>query len=182
MGALATIGLVATSVVGGLIGASAELEAGKAAERAGEQQQALSEFEARQAEINAGQERASAQRAAMEERRRARLIQSRQQAVAGASGAGALDPTVLDLQADAEAEGEYGALTRLYAGEEAARGYRMQAAGSRYEGQVARYAGKVRRNASYSRAIGAALPSVLDAGTTLYDRSVSQNSLYGRYG
>lgn len=75
----------------------------------------------------AGQDRASSQRAAFEERRRAKLAESRVRAVAAASGAGATDPTVLNIMGDLSAEGEYRALTRMYEGETEAQSKEYQA-------------------------------------------------------
>lgn len=98
-------------------------------------------YQAAQLQQQAGQERATSQRQAMEERRRARFAQSRLQALAAASGAGATDPTVIDLSGDIAAEGEYRALTALFGGEERARGLTMNAQARRYEGQQQRRAG-----------------------------------------
>lgn len=75
----------------------------------------------------AGQERASSQRAAIEERRRAKLLESRARAVAANSGAGVTDPTVLNVMADLSAEGEYRALSRLYEGETGAQTMEVEA-------------------------------------------------------
>lgn len=57
------------------------------------------------AERQALEEEAAGQRAAAEETRKAKLAQSRLMAVAGASGSGASDPTVMDLWGDIEQEG-----------------------------------------------------------------------------
>lgn len=122
-------------------------------------EQQSSKVEAQQMQVNAGQERAAAQRSAMEQRRQARLVQSRQQAVAAASGAGATDPTVVDLMTDTNAEGEYRALSELYTGEQRARGLETDAANTRY-------AGKVRAQQYRSRI----LPTILDTGATLLSR------------
>lgn len=75
----------------------------------------------------AGQERATAQRAAIEERRRAGLLESRARAVAAKSGGGVSDPSVIDLIGDISAEGEYRALTRMYEGETAAQSLELEA-------------------------------------------------------
>lgn len=83
--------------------------------------------DARRLRRMAGDERATSQRAASEERRRARLVESRARAVAANSGAGASDPSVLNLMADLSAEGEYRALTRMYEGETSAQSLEMEA-------------------------------------------------------
>jgi hypothetical protein len=148
--------LLATAIGGTLMQASA-------AKQEGREQQSLANYEAAQADTNAKQERASAQRAAIEQRRKARLVQSRQQAVAAASGAGVSDPTVVDIMGDTEAEGEYRALTELYQGEERARGLEDQAATRRYEGRLLKKAGN-------RRAIMGTIPTLLDVGETLFSR------------
>jgi hypothetical protein len=97
--------------------------------------------EARQLTYAAGQSRASAQRAAVEERRQARLLASRAQAVAAASGGGASDPTVVNTVADIAKEGEYRALTALYEGYDRAKSLDKASATRRSEGNAARMAG-----------------------------------------
>lgn len=74
----------------------------------------------------AGNERATSQRSAAEERRLARLMESRARAVAAKSGAGVSDPTVVNLMGDLSAEGEYRALTRMYEGETAAQSLELE--------------------------------------------------------
>lgn len=118
-------------------------------------------FEAKQMVAQAGTERATSQRAAAEERRQKNLNQSRAQAVAAASGGGASDPTVVDIQGDLEVEGEYRALSQLYEGEERARGLIGAASAKKVEGRQALTGGL----------IGA-------AGTILS----GADSLYGKYG
>ena len=97
-------------------------------------------YQAQQLDQRAGQARASAQRAAIEQRRHAALAGSQLQARAGGGG---LDPTVVDLASGIAGEGEYRALTALYEGEERARGDEMAAAAKRYEGKQARRAGNI---------------------------------------
>lgn len=104
---------------------------------AGAQEQQAAEFRAQQLEVNAGQQQAAAQRAALDERRRARFAQSRALAIASVSGGGS-DPTVVDIIGELAGEGEYRAMTDLYQGEEAARQLRMGAAGARFQGAAAR--------------------------------------------
>lgn len=83
--------------------------------------------DAKQLRYQAGQTRASSQRAAAEERRRARLLDSRARAVAAKSGAGVSDPTVVNLRGDIEARGEYNALSRMYEGETEAGSLELEA-------------------------------------------------------
>ncbi len=124
------------------VGMAGDYMAGRAEKKA-----AISD--AKQLQYRAGQTRASAQRAAGEERRDARYLSSRARAVAAASGAGASDPTVVNLLADIEAEGEYNALARMYEGEESARGDQYAARARRSEGNAA-------MNAAYFGMVGRA--------------------------
>jgi hypothetical protein len=115
--------------------------------------------EAAQLEANAGLERASSQRAAMDERRQAKLAQSRGLAVAGKSGAGIDDPTVVNLMAGIEGEGEYRALSALYEGEESARGMEADAAARRRGAKSTKTAGLIKAGST-----------ILQGGSSMYDR------------
>ena len=99
--------------------------------------------QAKQLEAQAGTERASSQRRAIEDRRQARLATSRGLAVAAASGAGADDPTVVNMMADLEGEGEYRALASLYEGEEQARSLQAEAVARRTEAKNTKRAGLI---------------------------------------
>lgn len=105
------------------------------------------QFEAEQLRANAGQEIAAAQRAGMEEERQARLLQSRQIALAAASGAGASDPSVIQMISRTAKEGSYRAAVALYGGAEKARAMRMAAAGKDYEATVALEGGEQKAEA-----------------------------------
>jgi hypothetical protein len=146
MAALAAVA-GATKVAGSLMGAKVAEQEGRAA-RYGK------ESEAAQYDQQAGQEIAVAQRGAMEQRRRAKLVASRALAVSAASGGGASDPTVARIIADIEGEGAYRAATELYRGEESARKLRMAASGSRYEGALAERSGKIKSRAYKLQAFG----------------------------
>lgn len=97
--------------------------------------------QANQFDDMAGNTRASSQRAAREERRQARLAASRGLAVAAASGGGASDPTVVNMMADLEGEGEYRALSAMYEGETQARQYEAEAKARRKEAKNVKRAG-----------------------------------------
>lgn len=152
----ATIGPVmqGAGTVAGVIG---NLSAGRTARKQGEAAQAAANFEAAQMDQAAGQQIASAQRAALEQRRRAALIVSRGLAVAAASGAGASDPTVANLLADVEGEGAYRAGVALYEGEERARQLSLGADAKRYEGEIMKQGGKDRQTAYTIAGIGRGL-------------------------
>jgi hypothetical protein len=88
-------------------------------------------------EQQATQARASSQRQMMERQRQTALVQSQLQASAADSGAGAQDPTVLNLGGAIEARGEEQALTDLYNGENTARGLEDSAKAKRASGSAA---------------------------------------------
>jgi hypothetical protein len=142
----------------------------KAAKSEAQSTQAAGQFQATQLRQRAGQERASAQRAAIEERRRGRLARSRARNLAGASGAGADDPTVVGIFGDLAGEGEYNALSQLYSGEEAAKGLELDADVAESEADMlssaALYRGKAARRAGYIDSAG----TVLSSGSSLFDK------------
>jgi hypothetical protein len=122
-------------------------------------QKQAAESQAMQLEQNAGQARAISQREAAERRRSVRYAQSRVKALAASSGAGASDPTVVNLIADLEGEGEMGALAALYEGEEQARGMEYSAKVARRTGQAASTAGALRAGGT-----------ILGAASSWYDK------------
>jgi hypothetical protein len=116
-------------------------------------------LQAGQLDTAAGLERATSQRAAMEERRQARLANSRALAVAAASGGGADDPSVINAMAGIEGEGEYRALTALFNGEQSALGLEDEAAARRRGAKATKAAGLIRAGGT-----------ILSAGSSLYSR------------
>ena len=147
----------ATKGVGTLLAFQGQRQAAQAAEAGGIATRQAFEFEAQQAEVRAGQERAAAQRRMLDEKRKTALVQSRLTARAAASGAGAADPTVATLAQDIAGEGELRALTALYEGEERARSLESGAAVRRYEGEVAVRAGRARKRSGEFGAYGTLL-------------------------
>lgn len=157
---MAWLGWVASGVsaIGGLMSAEGTLAAGE-----GEKEAAYAE--ANQMETQAGQVRAQSQRAAVEDRRQGRLAQSRAQALAAASGAGATDPTVLNIIGDLEKEGEYRALSDLYAGD-------SQAQSLEYGAKVRRKTGKQIQGAYQMQAAG----TLAQTGSSLFAKYGGQYS------
>lgn len=96
------------------------------------------QFEAQQMEMRAKEETAAAQREAQDKRREASLINSRAQAIAAASGAGAGTdaPTIVRIMSDTAGRGEYNAQSALYGGYSRAAGLRDSAKGRRAEGKA----------------------------------------------
>jgi hypothetical protein len=161
------IAATAITAVGTLVGGAVEADAARAEGKAAQQ---IANFQARQMEQQAGQERAVSQREAIEQRRRARLAQSRALAIAAASGGGT-GGTVQDILATLGAEGEMNAQAALYEGEEAARGLETQAAATRSQG---RYANVSSRTAARNMRVSSYLSA---AGTLMSDGS----SFYSKY-
>ena len=147
---------LAAQGAGTILGVRGQMQAGQAAEEGGIAARSAAEYEARQAEVRAGQERAKSQREMLDQRRKEKFLQSELVARAAASGAGASDPTVNKLARGIAAEGELRALTALYEGEAKARGYQDMATLSRFKGGQAYRAGKVKKRA-YTTAAGVSL-------------------------
>lgn len=138
---------IAAMGAGTIMQANAEKKAGNAANK-------QAKFQATQMEQQAGQERAGAQRQSIEARRKANLAISRATALAAASGAGATDPTVMDVIGGLVSEGELAAGTARYQGEEKARGMETQASATRYEGKLAKQASRMKARATIIQGIG----------------------------
>lgn len=124
------------------------------------------EFEATQLRQQAGQAIAASQRVADEQRRQARLVQSRTIAVVAAGGGGVSDPTIVNMLARTAGEGVYRANVALYGGEERARLLNMQAQAADYEGRTGRIMGDQLAKAAQIQ--GAA--SVLSGASSLYEK------------
>lgn len=112
--------LTGLALAGGLMSAYGSMEEGDEAKR-------ISGAEATQLREGAGQLRAAGQQAGEEELRKSRLVMSRMIAVAAASGAGAVDPTVVKLASGVAGEGELAASMQRYNAETEARGMEKQA-------------------------------------------------------
>ena len=131
------IAMAGANVLGTVMSAGGAASAGYGAEQA-------ARFQAAQLRQNAGQQEAAAQRTAAEDIRQGELMISRAMAVAGASGAGVTDPTVLNIIGNISKEGKLASLTSLYEGESAAAGMRRQAAAAEFEGGQVRKAGEIK--------------------------------------
>lgn len=151
------VGSTLLSFAGGMQQASAAKQAGK-------DELAMSEFVANQNRVAAGQERASSQRDAIEQRRKGRLVQSKFINQAAASGNSTLDPTTTNLFGDIAKESEYNAMSALYAGEDRARGLETKANVGIYEGQAANRAAKAKSSSLKTQAFGSLLSGAADSG------------------
>lgn len=144
---MADLGL---STILGLVGAGASA-AGTLA--VGAARKSAADYQAAQLEQQGKEEKAAAQREAERAKKETNFVLSRQQAVAGASGLGALDETVQDLAGDVATQGAVNEGMILYGGEERAKGRRAQAAASRMEGKAA-------QTGSYFGAVGTLMDGV----------------------
>lgn len=154
---MAEIALAATAL-GGLVSGAGTLIAGSNAKDA-------AYFKAAQEEQQAQESRAASQRSAMESRRKAGLAISQIQAGAAASGAGAADPSILNVSGNVAARGEYQALADVYKGENRARGLEDQAMGDRMSG-----------DAAMTGALFKSAGTLLSSGGSFYER---YQKLYG---
>jgi hypothetical protein len=135
LSALATIGSLAATAVS----AVGTIAAGRAQKQA-------ADHRAAQLEVEAKQERATAQQDALAVARKKRLELSRLQAQAAASGFGAADPTVLDLAGEAAKYGTLQQQLARYGGDVRAETLISSAEASRAQGTAAM------RNASFNAA------------------------------
>lgn len=131
VGTVLQVASFASTIIGSIQQGEAAKQAGIAQQRAAEHRAKLAEVSALASEQAAGQERATSQRAAIAVRKQQAVLSSKATAIAAASGAGALDPTIVNLLAGIEQEGSARAMGALFTGEERARGLEFDAALSR---------------------------------------------------
>lgn len=103
----------------------------------GQSQARAAEYEAKQLELNAQNERAAGQRDAQEYLHQTKLVESKLQNNASSGGFSGTDPTALDLTGDIAAHGTYQSAVAQYGGENRAAGLRAQASATRQGGQAA---------------------------------------------
>lgn len=158
--------MAALSIAGSAKTAMSEREEGLAA-------RTDSRVEAAQGRQNAGQVRAYATRQAVEERRKARLVASRAQAVGAAQGGG-MDGNVENTIAQITGEGEYRALLAMHEGDTRARGLEFEADVTTRGGDRAYRAARHRAVATTMRGAESAYEKYADS------RSASRTaSIYG---
>lgn len=116
--------------------------------RQGEAQEAQYKSQAQWDQAKAQEERAAGQAQAANKQREAKLVMSRDLAVAASSGGGAADPTALNVAAGVGAQGEYNAKSALYEGETAGRDYDYQAQVYRMQAKQAKLAGFINAGSS----------------------------------
>jgi hypothetical protein len=158
----------AAVVVGTALQYSAQRKAAKAERSAADSRQHSADVEAAHMDQQATLSVAAAQRQMLEERKQARLLESRALAVAAASGAGASDNTVVNIISNIAAEGAHRSAIALYEGKERARQLQVGA-------QIRREGGDLQ--AEYGRQ--AAKAHEIGSIGTLFSGA---GSLYARYG
>ena len=159
---------IAATVVGTALQYSAQRKASKAASEQAKQEDLAADYEAKQLEHQAGQVVAISQREALDERKKAKLLESRALALAAASGGGASDPTIVKIMSDIAGEGAYRAQTALYEGAEESRRLMKGAEARRMGGTMA---GQSALSVARAREIGSVGTLFQGAG-----------SLYAKYG
>lgn len=181
MGAALPFAMAGMSAGGTALSVMGSLKQAKAQKKQAAAQNELAKFQAAQLEQQATQTQAAGQYAALEQKRQSEILQSRALAIAGASGGGTLDPTVLKVISGLAVEGERAAQTETYNAESQASAERLQAASTRYEGYLGIKAGNVAAKASKMQAFSTALSGLADAGSMAYfgmstPRGVSGNT------
>lgn len=147
----------ALSVGGTLLSANAQVDKGVSSN-------ASYQFRAQQLDQLSGQQEAASQRVAIDDARKAKLLGSRAQAVAAASGAGADTRTVTDIISNIAKEGSYRSSLALYQGSSDAQQTRLRAAGERFSGNAAVSAGQT-----------AGFATLLSGASSLFSK-------YGKFG
>lgn len=153
-------------VAGSLLSAFGQQQSGDAAVETGQRKLQAARFEATQMRQNAGQAVATSQRTAEDIDRQAEYVASRALAVAAASGAGASDPTIINMIARTAGEAAYRRSAALYQGQEKSRTLNMQADATIYSGESA--AADAKRVGSASN-IGA-LSTLAKTGASLFSK------------
>jgi hypothetical protein len=148
---MAGLALVA-SLAGTAVSAIGTIAAGKAQAQA-------ANYEAAQLDIKAKEERAAAQREALEKKRETDLLLSRHQALTANSGLGTTDPTILDQTGEIADYGTYQQAMTQYGGESRAAGLESQASATRLTGKAAQ------QGAMY-----AAAGTIINGASSMFDR------------
>ncbi|RUV65844.1 hypothetical protein EOA64_00430 [Mesorhizobium sp. M1A.F.Ca.IN.022.02.1.1] len=128
----------ATASTGSTLGAIGSVVSGVGTIASGVAEKRAADFEAAQMEQKAKEETAASQRDAMQKRREGAILNSRAQALAAASGAGAGTdaPTIVKLMGQTAGEADYNAQTAMYGGYSRAAGLRDSAKARKASGNA----------------------------------------------
>lgn len=170
MAGLAAIALAA----GTAVSAVGTIVAGQAAARQQMAQAAAikagNEFQAKQLEVRAKNERASAQRQVQEVDHQKRLALSRNQAVAGAGGFSADDASTLNIQGQIEKYGAYQEALVKYGGQAASDADLASAAAARASGANAMTIGSEAASATRMNSFLSAAGTIVGGATTMFQK------------
>ncbi len=158
------------SVGGTVLSHKAQKDQAEALRLQGERRKAEAEFEAKQLDVNAGEAIAVGHRRAADENLKTNLINSSALARAAASGAGASDPTVMNVVSKTAGIGSYRAGVALYEGESQARLDRLRAMALRMGGEL-----------GMADALAASGAANKQATATLLTGGAKTASLYSKY-
>lgn len=154
-----------------ILTAGAQLAKGQAAKSIAARRQQADEYEAQQLDAEAQQSRGIGMRSAQDNTLSAEMVNSTAIARAAASGAGASDPTVMNVIARTAGAGAYRAAVSMYEGEAQARLDTMK-------GQALRYAGAT----GVSDAATAANYAGIGAASTVLSGAAKSMGMFGKYG
>ncbi len=177
MGAMAGMQLL-----GGIMQHNQLKAAGKAAANAGKYEQALANNRALSMDIQAGQERAVAQRQMIAERQQGNLISGRARALAAASGASLASPSVIKAMADVGMQTDYNVGVVRAQGETQAQNLEYGAQLERTSGEASRIMGKYQKKLAGQQATNALIGSVMNAGVTGGTMMQYGSPMYQKYG
>lgn len=153
-----------------ILGTAGQIAKGNAAVQVAKGRQIESQYEAGQLDTEAGMSRGVGMRNAADIARNVELINSAALARAAASGAGASDPTVMNVLAKTAGEGAYRQTLAMYEGEAQARLDTMRASALRYEGDL-----------SMTEAQTAEKATDIGAASTLLTGGANMLSMYSKY-
>lgn len=124
------------NAIGGALDSFGQAQGGVSHVMFGIQARQAAQYQAQQYQQNAGQAEASAQRQAFSVNQQTQFVTSRALAVAAGSGAGASDPTVMNMIARDAGQGAYERSVALYQGADRARLDEEQAQAKDFEGET----------------------------------------------
>jgi hypothetical protein len=144
----------------------------------GNAQRASLDNQAAQLNQQAGEARASSQRAEENQLRTGAYAESRALAVTAASGADPNSVTAVNNEENLAGQTEYGALTALFNGEEKARGLEYEANSDYAKGKSAHDAGVISGISGFAGSAAKTMmsPTTADSGETMLDRFASNDT------
>ena len=156
---------------GGLLSAGSQIQAGNATSRMATTVAGQLRSNADLADTSANNASAVGQRGAAEALRQNKMLQSKQIALAAASGASTSEKNIADLISRTAGQGEYEALSSIYEGDVRATSLRNEASGLRNKAMMTQFEGRQARKAGNM----AAMSSLIGSAATA-------SSFYTKYG